>query len=413
MQSSTTAPFWAVPKRDNLTIQCKNNVKKSVHNVVTCAISEGQRQAPIGTTPPSDSAPPRRLIPEFVVEKQKRIGYFIDSPLGLLAEHQRVLTMLTATELQSLSFEEAAKHWLELKRLHCEAKTIKSYRDYLHRAGFAFAGMKLKEIHIGHFEEYQRRNRITYHPTAVNHDLNAVSQILRKANLWKAVEEHYHPLKVPKWQPPKVLTEEQEDAFFKLAASNPEWNLAYWVASLTNNTSAHGKELRVLQLKHICLEEDPPLVYIPDGKNDYRPRAIPLNEVGVKQIKRLLARAASLGATQPDHFVFPFRVKRNMFDPTRCASESWLKKRWKKLVDKAVEINPETGKPTVPFRIKPGNLRHQIITKLLEAGTPEHTTMAIVGHARREMLDYYSKTRINAKKAALSAIMPGKRGASA
>ncbi len=320
--------------------------------------------------------------------------------------------MLTPTQFAELTFEEAAEIWLETKKLHNEAKTIKSYRDYLARAARAFTGIKLRDIHIGHFEDYQRHNGKLYHPTAVNHDLNALSQILRKANLWQPIEDHYRPLKVPKWQPPKVLTEEQEDAFFKLAASNPDWALAYWVSSLTNNTSAHGKELRILQRKHIRLDEDPPMFYIPDGKNEYRPRAIPLNEVGVKQIERILDRAASLGSTQSEHYVFPFRVKRNFFDPTRPASESWLKKRWKKLVDAAVEINPATGKPTIPFRITPGCLRHQIITKLLEAGTPEQTAMSIVGHARREMLDYYSKTRIAAKSAALSAIL-GKHGTSA
>jgi integrase len=131
-----------------------------------------------------------------------------------------------------------------------------------------------------------------------------------------------------------------------------------------------------------------------------------LNGVGVKQMRRMLDRASSLGATQPDHFIFPFRVKRNFYDPTRPTSESWLKKIWKKLVDAAIQ------REVIPFRITPHDLRHQIITKLLEAGTPENTVMAIAGHVRREMLEHYSHTRIAAKKAALSAIMPKKRNAS-
>jgi integrase len=314
--------------------------------------------------------------------------------------------MLSAAQFAELTFEHAAEEWLESKKLHNAPKTIKSYRDYLHRAIQGFSGLRLKNIHIGHFEEYQRQNAKKYHPTAVNHDLNAVSQILRKANLWKAMQEHYKPLRVPKWRPPKVLTEEQENAFFKLAASNHDWALAYWVASLTSNTSASGVELRMLQIKHVLLDQEDPILYVPDGKNQYRPRTIWLNEVGVKQMRRMLDRASSLGATQPEHYIFPFRVKRNFYDPTRPTSESWLKKIWKKLVDEAIQ------REIIPFRITPHDLRHQIITKLLEAGTPENTVMAIAGHVRREMLEHYSHTRIAAKKAALSAILPKKRNAS-
>src|SRR5882724_2516200 len=116
--------------------------------------------------------------------------------------------MLSAAQFAELTFEHAAEEWLESKKLHNAPKTVKSYRDYLHRAGQLFSGLRLTEIHVGHFEEYQRRNIKKYHPTAINHDLNAVSQILCKANLWKPIQEHYRPLRVPKWHPPNVLTEE-------------------------------------------------------------------------------------------------------------------------------------------------------------------------------------------------------------
>lgn len=308
--------------------------------------------------------------------------------------------MTTADDLAVLPFEQAAQEWLKLKELHIKPKTLKSYRDYIARLDKVFHNILLKDIHIGHLQDYQRCSKQDYHPTAVNHDLNTLSQILRRADLWRPIKKNYRPLPVPKWQPPKVLTQDEEDAFFQLAASNPAWDIAYWVGSLTSNTSASGIELRLLQIKHVLLDQEDPILYVPDGKNDYRPRCLWLNEVGVKQMRRILDRAASLGATQPDHYVFPFRVKRGLFDPTRPASESWLKKRWKKLVDRALELK------VIPFPITPHMLRHQIITKLLENGTPEHTVMAIAGHVRREMLEHYSHTRLQAKKAALLAIAP-------
>lgn len=364
----------------------------------------------------SDASQPKGTIssvsevstaPQLVVAKAAKTGYFISTSLGLAANTQGLASMMTAAELQELPFEKAAEIWLEHKKIYTKAKTIASYRDYIARLEQAFTGMQLRDIHIGHIEEYQKRNRDLYHPTVVNHDTNTLSQILRKADRWDKIRPHYHALPVPKWQPPKVLTEEQEDAFFKLAASSPDFSLAYWVSSLTNNTSASGVELRMLQVKHLLLDAKDPIVYVPDGKNDYRPRAIWLNEVGVKQLRRIVERASSLGATDPEHYVFPFRVKRGLFDPNRPASDSWLKKRWKKLVDAAMEAK------IIPFRITPHNLRHQIITKLLENGTPEHTVMAIAGHVRREMLEHYSHTRLAAKKAALSAIAPRRKGQNA
>jgi hypothetical protein len=49
-------------------------------------------------------------------------------------------------------------------------------------------------------------------------------------------------------------------------------------------------------------------------------------------------------------------------------------------------------------------MRHQIITTLLENGEPEQTVMALAGHVRREMLEHYSHTRIQAKHSAVTAL---------
>jgi len=50
------------------------------------------------------------------------------------------------------------------------------------------------------------------------------------------------------------------------------------------------------------------------------------------------------------------------------------------------------------------DLRHSFVTKHLEAGTPEYTLMAIVGHITREMLEHYSHIRIKAKQEAVERI---------
>ena len=63
----------------------------------------------------------------------------------------------------------------------------------------------------------------------------------------------------------------------------------------------------------------------------------------------------------------------------------------------------------INFRIRPHDLRHQIVTKLLEAGAPEQTVMSIAGHVSRQMLEHYSHQRIDAKAKALNMINPVKK----
>lgn len=114
--------------------------------------------------------------------------------------------------------------------------------------------------------------------------------------------------------------------------------------------------------------------------------------------------ARSLGSTGPDHYLFPFRDKRSkLYDPTRPASASWLKYQWKRMVGKALEQG------AIKFPIKPHNLRHQIITKLLEDGQPEEVVRAIAGHVSRKMMEHYSHARIQRKFEALDAINPDRK----
>jgi Phage integrase family len=47
------------------------------------------------------------------------------------------------------------------------------------------------------------------------------------------------------------------------------------------------------------------------------------------------------------------------------------------------------------------DLRHTVVTKLLESGAPEWVIMAIVGHVDRRMLDRYGHIRMQAKRAAI------------
>ena len=310
----------------------------------------------------------------------------------------------TPLQLRTLSFEDAAKRWLEIKQLHVrKPRTIEMYRWYLRSLETFFKGKLLSQIDIGQILEYQQQRRLSAGPSCVNHEINTLSQILRHADLWDLIEKHYRPMPLPNWTPPKVLTAEEEEKFFRIAASNPDWRVAYWAVSLTNNTSAMGTELRHLQLKHLMLDEGTPRIFIPDDKvkNEFRSRVVPLNSVALKQIQRIVQRAKQLGAWHPDHYIFPFRVKRGAYDVTRPASPYFIRSAFR-------SMRQVTGLDW----LQPRNFRNQIITKLFEAGTPDETIISIAGHQSIKMSRYYSRIRITAKAEALNAICPTPKSAS-
>jgi integrase len=359
------------------------------------------------------------------VKDERREGYFAQTPdFAARADKAREAVMSLIQELRESTFSKAADKWLEHKSLHIRESTINCYLDYLVplRRFYDPLGITLQDIHIGHIEEYQRSHKKNYHPASVNHHINTLSQIMRKAELWAPIAEHYHALPLPENDPPKVMSEEEENRFFEFASKNPEWWLAYWVASLTNNSTASGKELRMLQLGAINLEADPPYFQVPKNmKTLNRPRRIPLNERGARIMERLLGRARAMGSTRPEHHLFPLRVKRNFFDPTRPASESWLRYRWKLLVGAArntcrhcskikTECECPKFEPILSFDLKPHNLRHQIITKLLEAGVPIETVRHMAGHGVDSVATrLYSHGRMEVMARALDAIDPDRK----
>jgi integrase len=352
-----------------------------------------------------------------------RIVYSIDSPSihGHTQGHidcplcEASLAMLNQeTNLSGLPFKQAADVWWKSREKYIKPKTHDLYRQFIKKGLEPFFGdMRLDRIHVGHLREYQEWRQIPHehvfthkdgstrkrtfhaHASTVNHELNCLSQILRRAGLWNKLKDHYEPLPLDKKIPQRVLSEEEEDRFFQVAATNPAWFVAYCASSLSANTTASGCEIRGLRLKDIDLRHRPDaphgIIFVPDDsvKNEFRARVIPLNERARLQVERLLHRAKCLGAHLPDQFLIPFRVKRGTYDPDRPT------KGWRTGFR---EVRAAAGLPW----LRQHDLRHQAITKLLERpDVSEETIKAIAGHVSKRILDTYSHIRIKAKSDAV------------
>jgi integrase len=104
--------------------------------------------------------------------------------------------------------------------------------------------------------------------------------------------------------------------------------------------------------------------------------------------------ADRFGGIKPEWYLFPFG-KPTPSDPTRPITDvtgAWhaLRKRAK-----------------VNCRLH--DLRHTVATKMAEAGVPESTMLALMGHMSRKMLETYSHVRMAAKRDAVEALSMARR----
>ena len=95
------------------------------------------------------------------------------------------------------------------------------------------------------------------------------------------------------------------------------------------------------------------------------------------------------GAAEAGHYLFPFG-RPAPTDPTRPTTT--LKTVWGSIREKA----------GVECRLH--DLRHTAATKMAEAGIPESTMLALMGHMSRAMLERYSHIRMAAKREAVKSL---------
>lgn len=319
--------------------------------------------------------------------------------------------------MATMTFIEAAAYWRRIRLNDPELKprTHESVDGSLNALEKFFGHCPMHKISSGMIRQYQdarKKNELLMgsdilHPwkknagnSAINHDCNVLSQMLVFCGRWKNIAGEYFPLRIKGWSPiPPIMSEgEVEDFFDRLFKANDERaNLAFWCAKATINTTASGIELRGLRIKNVMLGDLDQIsrIYIPEDavKNNSRPRDIVLNDDARFAFANLLLRAKKLGATEPDHFLFPFRLNRKQWDPTRRAERGFLRKSWERLKE-------VTGRND----LTPHMLRHVAITTMLERGVDPSMAKAIAGHVTQKMLDYYSHLRAKAQAEAVARI---------
>lgn len=293
----------------------------------------------------------------------------------------------------NLGLVRAGEIWLSQKEWkRRKPRTLEAARCYLHSLTEFFGDIPLRDIRPGSLLSYQTERQKSAGASYINHELNALSQMLKQAGLWDKLKPYYAPLKEPEWQKPKVFTAEQEQRIFDQAREDPNLELAEIVFSITRYTGVCGSELRLARIRQVDLENLDFEVTGDTTKNTIRPRHVPLNATTAELFRRALNRAAKLGAYMPYHYIFPLRVNRALWDPNKPASRSWLRCQTKKLRD-------GTG---IEY-LRPHLWRHQIATEMLEKGKPPEAVKAVLGWSSEKMFATYCHVRREVKLDALSA----------
>lgn len=292
--------------------------------------------------------------------------------------------------LGNMLFPNAGNSWLQTRKFYIAKRTFVEYQFNLKTLSKFFGEMRLGEITADQIRDYQQMRLANVGPVAINHECGVLQQLLKRAGRWFSIEPYYQPLPFSKEQRGRVLSEDERKRLFLVAQSNPNWEAAYLFALISVNTTAGPKETYTLRLKDIDLERRLLTVQPEGAKNSYRARPIPLNDEALYAAKLALARAHKLGSFTPEHYVFPFRIHRGLYDPTR--HQAHFQTAWRRL-RAAADLRG--------FRMY--DLRHHAITALLEdPDVSEETVETIAGHISRKMKKRYSHVRIEACRAAVA-----------
>lgn len=300
---------------------------------------------------------------------------------------------MKVSALTSVVYAEAADLWLESRRPYLSDAAYGRYKFYLRPLKIFFSALHLQDITADDVRRYQKERQIEVSAGVINHEVSCLQQMLKRVGRWGEISGDYQPLPLPKSECGRALTDEEYTRLFRAARSNRNFTAVLLFLTIALNTTAGPKEVLTLR----CCDVDPDEKVMRIGemgaKNPERQRTVPLNPYALEAVKLALERAREMGATLPEHYLFPFGAK-GRIDPTR--HQTTLKTAWKGLLAAADVRN---------FRMY--DCRHHAITSLLEnPKISDETAEAIAGHISVRMKKRYSHIRMEAKRAALDALTP-------
>jgi integrase len=308
-------------------------------------------------------------------------------------------------EMAKWSLGSAIEYYLQIRQPVLGPRTWKVHRSRCNTLVRTIGNKRLGDIDNRLLDSYQAsRRKSGFSASAINKEIEILSHMLRKAKLWKRLEEDYQPLPISHESPRRPLEVENFVTLVKTGLSNPDWEAALMAAIVAANTACRSWEIKSLRIGDIDLCASNPKLFVrrENTKSDAGAREIELNGLALWAIGRLIERAAKLGATDPHHYLLPADLSRHTkptdplkgqrgHDPNRH-QQSW-RTAWRNITHAA-------HLPQIHFH----DLRHTAITRGREQGVDIGILKAIAGHMDARMVEYYSHIGSGVKRNAVDRI---------
>jgi integrase len=221
-----------------------------------------------------------------------------------------------------------------------------------------------------------------------------VVRVLRDAHLWtKPLDKAYKLLRLPMLESDdqRALDEQQIKQLIEVLSRKSKeslWVLYDSVVALHTCTSTN--ERRLVKIRDVTLALRIFRVGPEQSKNKYRNRRVPLEtEEVILALEWLLRRAAELGATDPDHYLYPRRKRRGVYDATKPMTRWCLAQQFEGVGEK-MGVDDLT----------PYDLRHTALSMLANKGTPIDVMLAYGGQVSERMRQHYTTASTLAKSKA-------------
>jgi integrase len=293
------------------------------------------------------------------------------------------------THMADWTLEQARTWWIDFRKPRIGAATL-SAEGYRTKPLIRLLGnIRLRQITNVELDNYvTKRLAEEIAPWSINKEILTWSMILRKAKLWRRLADDYRPLKTKASDIGRALTREQFRHLAATAATDQDWEAAFYGSVLAANTGLRGGEIKKLRIGSLDLEKRQLRIRRSDTKSDAGSRTVELNRDALEAASRLVLRASLLSppATQPEHYLMPKHLSRiahgthkgeRGYDPNQ--HQQYWDTAWHSLTN-AAEL------PELRFH----DLRHTFITHMVELGVPLGVIQTFVGHMSARMVRHYT-----------------------
>jgi len=304
------------------------------------------------------------------------------------------------THMAEWDLEQARTWWLEFRKPRIANPTLTAEGYRLKPMIRIVGNIRLKQMTNVKLDNYvTKRLSEEIAPWSINKEVLAWSMILKKAKLWRRLADDYKTLKTKVSDIGRALTRDELRHLAEIAATDRDWEAAFYGSVLAANTGLRGGEIKKLRIGSVELEKRRLNIRRADTKSDAGARTIELNRDATEAATRLLLRASLLKppATQAEHYLMPKDLSRiahgehkgeRGYDPNQH-QQSW-DTAWHSLTQAA-------GLAGLRFH----DLRHTFISHMVELGVPLGVIQTFAGHMSARMVRHYTHVSSGAARKAV------------